>query len=626
MRQSSPRSTLTTPVAWLATALFIACGDSVPVGPEAPAEIAFDAVSAKAAGPGADDWIVVFQPGVADAPGLARQLLDAHGGTLRFTYQHALQGFAATLPGQAVEAIRGNPNVAYVEADLEVSIVGSGTDGTPGSWGLDRVDQRSGRDGSYTWNDDGTGVHAYVIDTGVLPTHVDFGGRASADFDAVGGGQNGVDCHGHGTHVAGTVGGREYGIAKSVWIHGVRVLNCAGSGTTAGVIAGIDWVTANHVKPAVANMSLGGGYSQSLNDAVANSVAAGVTYAVAAGNETTDACVRSPASAPEALTVGSTTSTDGRSSFSNYGTCVDLFAPGSSITSAWIGADNTSTRTISGTSMASPHVAGVAALRLDLCPNESPAEVAAAITGGATAGVVSNEGPGSPDLLLYSLLSAACGSGGGSGGGGGGDPVSGGTISVADVSAVTLAGGKHKSGSVVVTVEASDGQVATVQVTGDWFKNGGTSPSQTSAGTTDTDGTATLSTSGEIKGASTLQFCVTGLAKSGYTDATDYAADPVCSAGSGGGGGGGGGDLPAAPLDDLAAQTQTNNGGKTKVALSWSAWAVSPVDIWRGSGVIATVENTGSYTDNRGSTGDSYRVCQAGSTDAAACTNWADAP
>ena len=269
------------------------------------------------------------------------------------------------------------------------------------SWGLDRVDQRKlPLSGSYAYAGMGTGVNAYIIDTGILSTHAEFGGRVMGAYSAIKGRSNTEDCNGHGTHVAGTVGGTTYGVAKGVQLYAVRVLDCTGGGTWSGVIAGIDWVTANRRLPAVANMSLGGGKMQSVNDAVEASVAAGVTYAVSAGNSARDACGYSPASTPTALTVGATTSTDSRASYSNIGACVDLFAPGTSITSAWIGND-TASNTISGTSMASPHVTGAAALYLEAHPSAAPAEVMQAVVAAATTGVITAAGTGSPNLLLY---------------------------------------------------------------------------------------------------------------------------------------------------------------------------------------------------------------------------------
>ena len=349
-------------------------------------------------GPRPGYHIVVFRADVTDAPGLARALVSAHAGTLEHTYEHAILGFSAALSDGAVAAIRRHPEVALVEQD---SWVTASITQTSATWGIDRTDQRAlPLDQQYTYTATGNGVNAYIIDTGIRTTHVDFGGRASAVFDAIGDGNGAVDCNGHGTHVAGTVGSATYGIAKQVRLYSVRVLNCAGSGSTSGVIAGVDWVTANHLSPAVANMSLGGGISTTLDQAVRNSVTSGVTYVVAAGNDNLDACGGSPSRVAEAITVGSTTTTDARSSFSNVGTCLDLFAPGSSITSTYGGSD-VQTAILSGTSMASPHVAGAAARYLEINPAASGATVASALVGNATTGVVTSAGTGSPNRLLY---------------------------------------------------------------------------------------------------------------------------------------------------------------------------------------------------------------------------------
>jgi aqualysin 1 len=336
------------------------------------------------------------RPLVAAAAG---NLARAHGANVTFVYQHALKGFAARLSSDRAAALAADPRVAYVEPDQVVH-----ASQTPATWGLDRIDQRDlPLNNTYNFNDTGAGVHAYIIDTGVRGTHQEFTGRTGNGADFVGDGNGTNDCHGHGTHVAGTTGGTTYGVAKQVTIHPVRVLNCQGSGTTSGVIAGVNWVTANHDAPAVANMSLGGGVSTALDNAVANSISSGVSYAIAAGNSNANACNSSPARVAAANTVGSTTSSDARSSFSNYGTCLDIFAPGSSITSAW-NTSNTATNTISGTSMATPHVAGVIALYLDANPGASPAAVTSALVSNSTMGHVSNPGTGSPNRLLYSFF------------------------------------------------------------------------------------------------------------------------------------------------------------------------------------------------------------------------------
>ncbi len=268
------------------------------------------------------------------------------------------------------------------------------------TWGIDRVDSRTGIDGKYNYTSTGKGVHAYIIDTGTRTTHSEFKNRVGEGFSSINDGKGFIDCHGHGTHVSGTVGGTTYGVAKDVTIHPVRVLGCDGSGDDAGVIAGIDWVAKNAIKPAVANMSLGGDASVSLDEAVRSAVKAGVSFVVAAGNENTDACKSSPAGVKEALTIGATSKTDSRASFSNFGRCVDLFAPGQGITSSWNSSDK-ATNSISGTSMASPHVAGVVALYLEKNPKATPTEIEAIVKKNATLSVVKSPGTGSPNLMIF---------------------------------------------------------------------------------------------------------------------------------------------------------------------------------------------------------------------------------
>lgn len=340
------------------------------------------------------EYIVVFNDDVNDAPGLSQRLAGEQGAEIRYTYSAVIKGFAARLPDRAVQALRNNPNVAYIEEDQEVHASVTQTGAT---WGLDRIDQRNRPlSGSYTYTATGNGVRAYIIDTGIQTSHSQFGGRASNVYDAFGG--NGQDCNGHGTHVAGTVGSATYGVAKAALLRGVRVLNCSGSGSNSGVIAGMDWVRINHIKPAVANMSLGGGLSTATNTAANNLASAGVFLAVAAGNENQSACNVSPASAANVVTVASSTSSDAKSSFSNFGSCVEVYAPGSSITSTWLSG---STRTISGTSMASPHVAGVGALYKATFGDASYSTIRSWIINNATSGVISGNPSGTPNRLLY---------------------------------------------------------------------------------------------------------------------------------------------------------------------------------------------------------------------------------
>jgi subtilisin family serine protease len=350
----------------------------------------------------ANSYIVVFKDDVSrdEVPSVASQLALAHGGVPKHIYQNALKGFSVELPEAAAIALSNNPRVDYVAEDGIASI--NTTQPNPPSWGLDRIDQRDRPlDKSYTYDNTGAGVHAYVLDTGIRPTHQDFGGRASIAADFVGDGQNGNDCNGHGTHVAGTLGGTSFGVAKGVTIHAVRVLDCAGNGPFSVVIAGVDWVTAKHLSPAVANMSLRGPANAPLDTAVTNSINSGVTYAVAAGNDAQDANSFSPARVGVALTVANSDISDVMDNRSNGGPVVDLFAPGTNITSAWIGSD-TATNTITGTSMSSPHVAGVAARYIQANPGSAPSAVHAAIVDNATLNKISGIFiSGTPNRLLY---------------------------------------------------------------------------------------------------------------------------------------------------------------------------------------------------------------------------------
>jgi subtilisin family serine protease len=389
-----------TAAAAAALVLAAACSDAArgPTAPAAPGGPLAARDGAQPAGariPG--QYIVVFRDGVTDVDATAGEKVARGRGRLTHAYKAALKGFAAELSDDAADALRADPDVAYVEQDQLVTVDATQSGAT---WGLDRVDQRGlPLSGTYSYTSTGSGVRAYIIDTGILTGHGEFSsGRASNVYDGFGG--NGQDCNGHGTHVAGTVGGRTYGVAKGALLRGVRVFQCSGSSSNSTIIAGIDWVTANHVKPAVANLSLGGGYSQATNDAVTRLANAGVFVAVAAGNENQNACNVSPASAPGVTTVASSTRADAKSSFSNYGSCVDLYAPGSSITSAWY-TSTTATNTISGTSMATPHVAGVAALYKAARGEASQATIDAWLKNNATANVVTGNVTGTPNRLLF---------------------------------------------------------------------------------------------------------------------------------------------------------------------------------------------------------------------------------
>ncbi|AHG88978.1 peptidase S8 and S53 subtilisin kexin sedolisin [Gemmatirosa kalamazoonensis] len=384
-----------------ALAAILACADP-PSAPGARPTPAPNASTALAPDPTSqpipDEYLVVLKDDVApsDVRAIATRLTAAQGATLGFVYEHALRGFSAHMTAAAADAIAHDPIVDFVEQDQEViaSDVQNGA-----TWGLDRIDDRFlPLDALYHYhgNGQGAGVYAYIIDSGIQTAHPDFGGRATAVFDAFGG--NGQDCNGHGTHVAGTVGGTTYGVAKQVRLRAVRVLSCTGRGTYAGIVAGINWVTANHQSPAVANMSLGGRFSAAVNRATTNLVKSGVFTAVAAGNDRMNACNVSPASAPGATTVAASDRDDARAAFSNWGPCVHIYAPGAGITSDY---PVNGTKVLSGTSMASPHVAGVAALFFSLNPQGTATAARTWILTRAVLNAIQNNIAGTPNKLLF---------------------------------------------------------------------------------------------------------------------------------------------------------------------------------------------------------------------------------
>ncbi|GAB3224468.1 hypothetical protein GCM10027447_13100 [Glycomyces halotolerans] len=402
------RTAAGTAAAAAAAASLIAAGSIAGAGQHPgtdPADVILGAASADAI-PG--EYLVVMEQQAPQGLGiaaLADDLLETTAAEVDLVDElGVLNGFVAHMSPEAAVELAADDAVAYIEQNRTVTIADVQTD--PPSWGLDRLDQPAlPLDDAYGYDHTGEGTTSYILDTGINLAHDEFEGRLAPGYDAIDFSGDGSDCNGHGTHVAGTVGGTTYGVAKATTLVPVRVLDCNGTGSYAGIIAGIDWVADNATGPSVANMSLGGTFSQAVNDAIAEAIASGVTFALASGNEGEDACGTSPASEPTAITVGATQSDDAAAAWSNWGECVDLFAPGHQITSAWIDADDAE-RSVSGTSMAAPHVAGAAALYLEANPEASPAEVAEALTAGAVPDVVA-EPNGSPNLLLNTEFLAA---------------------------------------------------------------------------------------------------------------------------------------------------------------------------------------------------------------------------
>ena len=516
--------------------------------------------AAAAVPPPRDRYIVVLKAG--DPGAVAAEHGRRHAASDRLVYRSALRGYAARIPPGRVAAVRDDPRVRYVVADGLARAVATQSGAV---WGLDRIDQRSlPLNGLYGYSSAGTGVKAYIIDTGIRPTHAEFGGRAVKGADFVDPSTGGEDCDGHGTHVAGTVGGSTYGVAKGVSLVGVRVLDCDGSGYWSWVIKGIDWVTADHPAgaPAVANMSLGGGANTAVDDAVTRSIGDGVTYALAAGNSGQDACRSSPARTPAALTMGATDSADRRPNWSNWGSCVDWFAPGVSIRSAYH-TSNTATATMSGTSMASPHTAGAAALYLQDHPTASPAAVRTALWNELTTGIVTSSKTAANHLLYVGFIGSAT-------------PGNASPTAAFTYGCTALGCSFDGSGS-----GDSDGSVVGYQWT---FGDGASASGASVAHEYATGGTYTVTlTVTDDKGATgqtsqnvTVSSAATGIALS----ATGYKVK-----------------------------------GLQKADLSWNGAGSAQVDVWRSGVKVSTTANDGFHTDDidsRGGGSYTYRVCEAG--------------
>ncbi|SIQ58784.1 S8 family peptidase [Micromonospora avicenniae] len=527
----------------------------------------------------ADSYIVVFKDtavGQAAVGDNADRLVGRHGGSVARTYGAALRGFEARVDAKAAARIAADPAVAYVEQNHTVSI--ADTQPNPPSWGLDRIDQRNlPLNSSYTYPNTASNVRAYIIDTGIRFTHNDFGGRAVSGYDAIDGGAA-DDCNGHGTHVAGTVGGSAYGVAKGVQLVGVRVLNCQGSGTNAQVVAGIDWVTANAVKPAVANMSLGGSANSAIDTAVTNSINSGITYAVAAGNgdvfgNRQNACNYSPARVGPAITVGATQNNDSAASFSNYGTCVDILAPGVNITSAWY-TSNTATNTISGTSMASPHVAGVAALVLSATPGLTPQQVRDSLVNNSTPNVLTNLGTGTPNRLLYVVNGSTP------------PPTNDFSVSVSPTSGSTAPGG---SVTATVGTATTSGSAQSVSLSASGLPSGATASFSPSTVTSGGSATLTIATAASTP-AGSYPVTITGTGAS----ATRTATYTLTVTGTSGGCSGTNGTDVAIPDTGATVSSSIVISGCGRNASASSQVPVNIVHTFRGDLVIDLVAPDGS--------------------------------
>jgi subtilisin family serine protease len=538
----------------------------------------------------AGSYIVVFKDSSVTRAGVdkaARDLAAKHDGSVARTYRAALRGFEVKATAARAARIAADPAVAYVEQNHTVWI--QDTQNNPPSWGLDRIDQRNlPLSNSYTYPSTAPTVNAYIVDTGIRFSHNDFGGRATSGFDAIDGG-SADDCNGHGTHVAGTVGGTSYGVAKAVRLVGVRVLNCQGSGTNAQVVGGIDWVTANAVKPAVANMSLGGGANSAIDTAVRNSINSGITYAIASGNgnllgQRQNACNYSPARVAEAITVGATQNNDAAASFSNFGTCVDILGPGVNITSAWYNS-NTATNTISGTSMATPHVAGAAALVLAANPSWSPTQVRDYLVSNSTPNVVTNPGTGTANRLLFVVNDGT-------------PPANDFSVSVSPTSGSVAAG---SSVTTTVNTATTAGSAQSVSLSASGLPAGATPSFSPASVTSGGSSTLTISTTASVTNG-TYPITVTGTGGSGTRTAT-YTLT-VTGGSTGNCAGTNGTDVS---IPDLSTVTSTINVACGRNGSASSTVAVNIVHTYRGDLVIDLVAPDGT----------AYRLKNSSSSDSA---------
>lgn len=551
------------------TALLVSsCNESTPLSPDA-----LDTVQPTSAAIVQDaEYLVRFGDSEQDAPGLTRDLVRASNATLRFTYTHAIKGFAARIPEKALTGILRNPRVLSVERDRPVTADGAGVQGSPPSWGLDRADQRgTSLDRAYSWKNDGTGVYVYVFDTGIRSTHADFVGRVVAGFNTTGDTRGWEDCNGHGTHVAGTVGGTRYGVAKGVRLVPVRVLGCDGGGQNSNVIAGIDLMLKDGRRPAVANFSLGSLSSATLNAAIDNASNAGVVIVAAAGNSGGDACGVSPAGAPSAISVGATSGSDAFASFSNWGPCVHLLAPGVSILSA-SPADDFASHTMSGTSMAAPHVAGAAALVLAATPSSSASDVRAVLVANGTGDVVSAVPGNTPNRLLYTGF---VGTGVLPPWGSNDTPNAAPTASFSATCSDRTCSFRDES-------RDSDGVIAARS----WsFGSGATSTSSAPTFTFPAYGTYSVT--------------LTVTDDRGATAAVDRSITVT------------------APVSTVLLSASARLQGQNKrVDLRWSGASAARIDVYRDGRLITTQSNTGTYTDAVGRTVRSvtHRVCASGTS------------